>query len=52
MELYPMLGASLDRRGVWGRMGTFICKTESLHCLPETTTAVLTLYTPQYKIKV
>ena len=51
MELYSVLGASLDGRGVGGRMGTCIRKTESLHCPPETTTMVLTRYT-QYKIKV
>ena len=32
--------------GVWGRMDTCICVAESLHCLPETKTALLIGYTP------
>ena len=31
---------------VWGRMDTYICMTESLHCSPETITRLLTDYTP------
>ena len=39
--------ASLDeRRMVWGRMDTYICMAESLHCSPETTTTLLISYTP------
>ena len=32
---------SLDRRGVWGRMDTYICMVESLCCPPETITTLL-----------
>ena len=45
-----MLCGSLDGRGVWGRMDTCICMAESLHCLPETITALLIGYAP-IKIK-
>ena len=38
--------ASLDGRGLWGRMDTCICTAESLHWSPETTTTLLTGYTP------
>ena len=41
-----ILCASLEERGVWGRMDTFICVTESLCCSPETTTTLLIGYTP------
>ena len=44
MELCLMLSGSLDRRGVWGRMDTFICMAESLSCSPETITTVLIGY--------
>ena len=42
-----MLCASLDGRGVWGRMDTCICvcMAESLRCSPETTTLLIG-YTP------
>ena len=46
MELCSMFCASLDGRGVWGRMDTCICMAESLLCSPETTTALLIGYTP------
>ena len=46
MELYSMLCASLDGRGVWGRMDTCICMAESLLCSPETITTLLIDYTP------
>ena len=36
----------LDRRGVWGRMDSCACMTESLRCAPETITTVITGYTP------
>ena len=36
-----MLSSSLDRRGVWGRMDTYICMAESLCCSPETITTLL-----------
>ena len=41
-ELCSRLCGSLDGWGVWGRMGTCICVAESLHCPPETITALLT----------
>ena len=45
MELRSMFCASLDGRGVWGRMDTCICMAESLCCLLETITALLIGYT-------
>ena len=41
MELRSMLCASLDGRGVWGRMDTCIRMAESLHCSPVNITALL-----------
>ena len=41
MELCSVLCGSLDGWGVWGRMDTCICRTESLHCSPETITILL-----------
>ena len=46
MELFSMLCASLDGRGVWGRMDTCICKAEPLYSSPETIKALLIGYTP------
>ena len=46
MELFSILCASLDGRGVWGRRDTCICKAESLYCLPETIKTLLIGYTP------
>ena len=46
MELSSMLHASLDGKGVWGKMDTCICMADPFHCLPETTTTLLTGYTP------
>ena len=50
LEAWPMLyrgsHVSLDGRAVWGRMDTCIRMAESLHCLPETITALLISYTP------
>ena len=40
-ELCSRLCASLDGRGVWGRMDTCLCMAESLHCSPETTTLLI-----------
>ena len=55
MELCSMLCASLDGRGVWGRMDACICMPESLRYSPETTTTLLTGYTPiqnkNFKVK-
>ena len=39
------LCGSLDERGVWGRMDTCICMTESLHCSTEMFTLLMG-YTP------
>ena len=41
-----MLCASLEGRGAWGRMDTYMCMTECLHCSPETITTLLISYTP------
>jgi len=41
-----MLCGSLDGRGVWERMDTGICMTESFLCSPETITTLLSSYTP------
>ena len=46
MELYSMLCASLDGRGVWGRMDTCVCMADSLHYSPETITTLIVGYTP------
>ena len=46
MELCSMLCASLDGRGVWGRMDTGLCVAESLLHSPETVTTLLIGYTP------
>ena len=39
-ELCSMLCGSLDGRGVWRRMDTYVCMTESLPCSPETITTL------------
>ena len=47
-----VLCGSLDGRGVWERTDTcmyiyiYVCMVESLRCLPETITTLLTSYTP------
>ena len=41
IELCSMLCGGLDRRGVWGRMDTWTCMAESLHCSPE---SIITLF--------
>ena len=41
-----MLGGSLDRRGIEGRMDTRTCMAESLACSPESVKTVLIAYTP------
>ena len=41
-----MLCGSLDGKGVWGRVDTYICKAESLCCTPETITTLSIGYTP------
>ena len=51
MELCSTLCASLDERGVWGRMDTCVCMAESLRCSLESTTRLLIGYTPHYKMK-
>ena len=45
MEIYSMLYASLNGRGVWRRMDTCIYMAEFLHCSPETTTTLLIDFT-------
>ena len=45
MEFCSMLCASLNARGVWGRMDTCICMAEFLHCSLETITTLLIGYT-------
>ena len=37
---------SWDGSGVWGRLDPCLCTAESLHCSSETTTTLLTGYTP------
>ena len=37
---------SLDGRGVWGKMDTYVCMTESLWCPSESVTTLLIGYTP------
>ena len=44
-ELCSMIRGSLDGRGVWGRMDTCVCMTESLCCSPETISIVNRPYT-------
>ena len=50
MELCSMLCAKLHGRGVWGRMDTGTRKAESLHCSPETITALLIGYTSRQNV--
>ena len=45
-ELCSVSRGSLDGRGVWGRMDTWIGMAESLSCSPETITTLLTGDTP------
>ena len=45
-----MLCASLDGRGVRGRMDTWICMAEFLRCASETTTIFLIGYTPTQNV--
>ena len=46
-----MLYGSLDVKSVWGRVDTYICMTESLHCVSETITNFLIRYIPHKQIK-
>ena len=46
MELCSTLCVSLDGKGVWERMDTYICMAESLHCSSETITTLSIGYTP------
>ena len=41
-----VLCGSLDVRGVWGRLDTWICMAESFCCPPKTITTVLISCTP------
>ena len=45
-EPASILCASLDGRGVWGRIDPYICMAESLRCSPESTTTLLISYNP------
>ena len=45
MEFSSVSCDSLDGRGVWGRMDTYICMAKSLRCLPEIITTLLIGYT-------
>ena len=49
MELCSVLCGRLDGRGVWGRMDTYTCMSESFCCPPETTTTLF-IGVLQYKI--
>ena len=46
MELCSTLCASLNGRGIWGRMDTCICMAKSLCCSAKTATTLLIGYTP------
>ena len=46
-----MLCGSLDGKGFWGRMDTWICTAESLRSSPETITTLFMGYTPNTKLK-
>ena len=41
-----MLCGSLDERGVWERLDTYICMAESFCCPPAMITTLLISYTP------
>ena len=41
-----LLCGSLDRKAVWGKRDACVCMAESLPCSLETTTTLLTSYTP------
>ena len=46
MELHAMLFGSLDGRGVWGRIDTYVFMAEFLCCPLEAIITVLISYTP------
>ena len=48
-ELCSMFCGTLDGKGVWERVDSYICMAESLCCLPETITALLISYIPNIK---
>ena len=53
MELCSMSCGSLDGRGIWGRMDTYICMAESFYWSPEATWPCLLIgYTPIQNKKV
>ena len=53
MDFCSVLCGSLDRRGVCGRMATYLSTAGSFHCLPETvTTLFVNLLYPNTKQKV
>ena len=45
-ELHSGLRGSLDRRGIWGRTGTWVGMPESLCCPPEAIMTLLISHTP------
>ena len=51
-ELCSMFCGILDGRGVWGRMVTCLCMSESLCCRPKTITTLLMSYILQHKVEV
>ena len=46
LEIRNNARLSLDGRGVWGRKDACVCVAESLHCPPETITALFINCTP------
>ena len=48
-ELCSMFCDTLNGKGVWERVDSYVCMAESLCCLPETITALLISYTPNIK---
>ena len=48
-ELCSIFCGTLDGKGVWERVDTYMCMAESLCCLPETITALLINYSPNIK---
>ena len=52
MELCSMLCGSLDGRGVWGRMDTYVCMAKALYDAPEAITTLSVSCTPAQNKKV
>ena len=47
-----MLCGSLDGRGVWGRLDTYVCMAKALYDSPEAITTLLVSCTPTQNKKV